>query len=279
MDGVIVIDKPAGLTSHDVVARVRRALGEKRIGHTGTLDPMATGVLPLVIGRATRLASMLSGAAKTYEAGIRLRVRDRHLRCHGTRGGPRGRAARSRRSTSRRRDVTTASIEAALGRFRGSYEQTPPPFSAKKIGGRRGLQTGAAAAGRGAGPSAGPGVGTHAAGLPRWRGHRPRDRVGRVLRPIPCTGPRSGARLRRAPGQPPSNAGWPVHRGGGDPARDRCGRGTRGRGSADPDRRPAGRRAGGPAHRAGGQARGSRQCGRARRLRGTGRAAGGAVSA
>ena len=70
MDGVIVIDKPEGLTSHDVVAAARRLLGEKRIGHTGTLDPLATGVLPLACGRATRLVRFLSAAEKTYEATV-----------------------------------------------------------------------------------------------------------------------------------------------------------------------------------------------------------------
>src|SRR6476620_1959056 len=72
MDGVLVIDKPIGPTSHDVVARTRRALGESRIGHTGTLDPAASGVLPLVIGKATRLARFLSGGDKSYDALIRL---------------------------------------------------------------------------------------------------------------------------------------------------------------------------------------------------------------
>src|ERR671915_122517 len=70
MNGVLVIDKPAGLTSHDVVARARRVLAEKRIGHTGTLDPLATGVLPLVVGRATRLAQFLTASDKTYQATI-----------------------------------------------------------------------------------------------------------------------------------------------------------------------------------------------------------------
>src|SRR3954471_1346916 len=70
MDGVLVIDKPEGLTSHDVVSAARRLLGEKRIGHTGTLDPMATGVLPLACGRATRLFRFLSAAEKAYEATI-----------------------------------------------------------------------------------------------------------------------------------------------------------------------------------------------------------------
>ena len=72
MDGVLLIDKPAGPTSHDVVARMRRATGERSIGHTGTLDPLATGLLPLVLGRATRLASLLTGGDKTYDAAIRL---------------------------------------------------------------------------------------------------------------------------------------------------------------------------------------------------------------
>src|ERR687887_233952 len=72
MDGLLIVDKPAGWTSHDVVARVRRVLGEKRVGHTGTLDPFATGVLVLLVGRATRLAQFLAGAEKEYEATIRL---------------------------------------------------------------------------------------------------------------------------------------------------------------------------------------------------------------
>ena len=72
MDGLLIVDKPVGPTSHDVVARVRRALGERRIGHTGTLDPLASGVLPLVLGRATRLARFLSASEKSYEAVVRL---------------------------------------------------------------------------------------------------------------------------------------------------------------------------------------------------------------
>ena len=72
MDGLLIVDKPAGWTSHDVVARVRRILKEKRIGHTGTLDPFATGVLVLLVGRATRLAQFLAGAEKEYEATIRI---------------------------------------------------------------------------------------------------------------------------------------------------------------------------------------------------------------
>src|SRR5947208_5567696 len=71
MTGVLLIDKPSGPTSHDVVARLRRTSGERRIGHTGTLDPLASGLLPLVLGCATRLASALSGRDKTYEVAIR----------------------------------------------------------------------------------------------------------------------------------------------------------------------------------------------------------------
>src|SRR3954468_12163174 len=71
MDGILIIDKPPGLTSHDVVARVRRILRERRVGHTGTLDPFATGVLVVLVGRATRLAQFLAGADKEYEALIR----------------------------------------------------------------------------------------------------------------------------------------------------------------------------------------------------------------
>src|SRR5438876_11878623 len=74
MDGLLVIDKPAGPTPHDVVVRIRRVLGERRIGHTGTLDPAATGLLPLVVGRATRLARFLSAGNKSYEAAIRLGI-------------------------------------------------------------------------------------------------------------------------------------------------------------------------------------------------------------
>ncbi len=137
MHGVLVIDKPPGCTSHDVVARVRRALGESRIGHTGTLDPLATGVLPLVIGRATRLASMLSGADKQYEAGVRLGYATDTYDSTGSVTS----AARHSDDAGRRLAVTglegidITRIEAALAAFRGTYEQTPPKFSAKKIDG------------------------------------------------------------------------------------------------------------------------------------------------
>ena len=125
MDGVLVIDKPAGPTSHDVVARMRRVLGTKRIGHTGTLDPFATGVLPLVIGRATRLASFLSGDDKEYEAGVRLGLATETY--DGTR--------LSGEAIPAPQGIDRTAIEAALDRFRGTFDQMPPPYSAKKIEG------------------------------------------------------------------------------------------------------------------------------------------------
>jgi tRNA pseudouridine55 synthase len=127
VDGVLVIDKPSGPTSHDVVARARRALQEKRIGHTGTLDPLATGVLPLVVGRATRLASFLSSGEKSYEAQVRF-----------------GAATASYDAAERlgageppppAPDLVAEQIEDVLEAFRGTYLQAPPPYSAKKIGG------------------------------------------------------------------------------------------------------------------------------------------------
>jgi tRNA pseudouridine55 synthase len=124
MDGVLVVDKPEGPTSHDMVARVRRLLGTPRVGHTGTLDPMATGVLPLVLGRATRLARFLTAGEKRYEAVVRLgQVTDTYDRL-GSAVGP-----------ARPVEVTASEIEDVLDRFRGTFVQTPPPYSAKKIGG------------------------------------------------------------------------------------------------------------------------------------------------
>lgn len=127
MDGLLVIDKPTGPTSHDVVARMRRVLGERRIGHTGTLDPAASGVLPLVLGRATRLARFLSSGDKRYEAVVRFGVATDTYDVEGT---PMG---------TLRSGVTPArdAIETALESFRGTFVQQPPPYSAKKIAGRR----------------------------------------------------------------------------------------------------------------------------------------------
>ena len=128
MDGLLVIDKPVGPTSHDVVARVRRMLGEQRVGHTGTLDPGASGVLPLVVGRATRLARFLSAAEKSYEAAIRLGV----ATDTGRRAGTAGRA-----TVFKGRFPDASAIDRALDAFRGTFLQQPPAYSAKKIGGKR----------------------------------------------------------------------------------------------------------------------------------------------
>jgi tRNA pseudouridine55 synthase len=127
MDGLLVIDKSSGPTSHDVVATARRVLGERRIGHTGTLDPLATGVLPLVLGRATRLARFLTAHDKEYIATIRLGV---CTDTGDTQGHPIG-------ETFRGAYPCAESIELALDSFRGTFMQQPPAFSAKKIDGRR----------------------------------------------------------------------------------------------------------------------------------------------
>ena len=126
MDGVLLIDKPSGPTSHDVVARLRRTTGERGIGHTGTLDPLATGVMALVLGRATRLAPFLSGGDKTYEAAIRLGVA---TDTDDALGRPLGAA-----TTSWPDDAALAS---ALDAFRGTFDQVPPAHSAKKVGGEK----------------------------------------------------------------------------------------------------------------------------------------------
>lgn len=124
--GVLVVDKPAGPTSHDVVARARRLLGEKRIGHTGTLDPFATGVLPLVVGKATRLANLLTASEKEYVAAVRLGAVSDTYDATGT-------IVRSDSGAA----VDPASVDAVLSSFRGTFEQMPPPYSAKKVGGIR----------------------------------------------------------------------------------------------------------------------------------------------
>jgi tRNA pseudouridine55 synthase len=126
IDGLLVIDKPAGPTSHDVVSRARRALREKRIGHTGTLDPLATGVLALVIGKATRLAPFLSASDKEYEATVRLGAATDTYDALG-------RPASS--GSTPVAEIDAAHIQRALARFHGTFEQVPPPFSAKKIAG------------------------------------------------------------------------------------------------------------------------------------------------
>jgi len=125
MDGVIVVDKPQGLTSHDVVAAARRLLKEKRIGHTGTLDPLATGVLPLACGRATRLVRFLTASDKDYDATIVFGVTTDTYDVTGTE------TTRSGLQPSRE------AVDDAVNRLRGEYDQVPPAYSAKKVAGRR----------------------------------------------------------------------------------------------------------------------------------------------
>lgn len=132
MDGVLVIDKPPDVTSHDVVARARHILHERRIGHTGTLDPFATGVLVILVGRATRLAQFLSGLDKEYEAIIRLGYATETGDRTGKRiDDPKLSKTEGKRSWSREE------IESAMESLRGEIEQVPPMFSAKKRAGRK----------------------------------------------------------------------------------------------------------------------------------------------
>jgi tRNA pseudouridine55 synthase len=124
VDGLLVIDKPEGMTSHDVVHRLRKITGEHSIGHLGTLDPMATGVLPLLLGKFTRLAQYFSAAEKSYTGTIRLGFATDTYDAAGQAIGPCVKPA-----------LTLEQVRAASVRFRGEIEQMPPPFSAKKIGG------------------------------------------------------------------------------------------------------------------------------------------------
>lgn len=125
LDGVLVVHKPVGPSSHDVVVVARRSLGLSRIGHTGTLDPQASGVLPLVLGQATRLAQHLTGSDKEYEATVRFGVVTDTYDAAGAVVESSGTIP------------SIAALEAALSRFRGTFEQTPPAYSAKMIGGDR----------------------------------------------------------------------------------------------------------------------------------------------
>ena len=133
-DGVLIVDKPNGPTSHDIVVSVRRALNIRKIGHLGTLDPLATGVLPLVIGRATRLASLFAGATKQYDAVIRLGVTTDTADITGTVTGGSAEKLTTRCEAT---IPTPATVEEVTLSFVGSYLQRPPEISAKKVGGIR----------------------------------------------------------------------------------------------------------------------------------------------
>lgn len=126
IDGFLIVDKPAGMTSHDVVARLRRALGTKRMGHAGTLDPMATGVLVVGVGFATRLLRFVEATSKGYRGEVTFGARTDSLDATGT-----------VIETADASQVTRAALEAILPRFTGGIEQVPPMVSAIKIGGEK----------------------------------------------------------------------------------------------------------------------------------------------
>ena len=125
MNGILLVDKPADWTSHDVVAKLRGVLGERRMGHSGTLDPMATGLLVVFAGRATRAVSFSENHSKCYEARLRLGLTTDTQDTTGT--------VLSRCD----RRVTRAELEAALPQFRGDILQTPPMYSALKVDGQK----------------------------------------------------------------------------------------------------------------------------------------------
>jgi len=132
MNGVIIIDKPAGWTSHDVVNRMRRVLGQCSVGHLGTLDPLATGVLPLVTGSLTRLAQFYTASEKTYEGIIRFGFATNTYDADGT---PVQVGIAATACADPTPDLSLETIQQLAEAFHGVIEQVPPPFSAKKIHG------------------------------------------------------------------------------------------------------------------------------------------------
>ncbi|NNV04977.1 tRNA pseudouridine(55) synthase TruB [Geobacillus sp. C56-T2] len=127
MDGVLLLHKPKGMTSHDCVASVRRLLGVKKAGHTGTLDPNVSGVLPICLGKATRIAEFLTGATKTYEGEVTLGAATTTEDADGDIIAAR----------PIERAIARAEIEAVLDSLTGEMEQTPPMYSAVKVGGKK----------------------------------------------------------------------------------------------------------------------------------------------
>jgi tRNA pseudouridine55 synthase len=125
VNGLLIVDKPGGMTSHDVVGRLRRITGERSIGHLGTLDPMATGVLPLLAGKYTRLAQYLSSAEKSYSGTIRFGFATDSYDSEGEPAGP-----------DLKPMLAPEAVRAAAARYHGEMEQMPPPYSAKKINGQ-----------------------------------------------------------------------------------------------------------------------------------------------
>ncbi len=134
MNGILIIDKPAKFTSHDVVARCRGILKTKRIGHTGTLDPFATGVMVILVGQATRLAQFLDKDAKEYEAVVRLGF---ETDTGDFTGNPKSEVQSSKFKVQSSKAVSVDEIKDVLKEFRGEIEQTPPMYSAKKVAGEK----------------------------------------------------------------------------------------------------------------------------------------------
>lgn len=127
MNGILIIDKPVGITSHDVVYKVRRILKTKRVGHTGTLDPFATGVMVVLVGQATRLAQFLDKDAKEYEATVRF----------GFETDTGDRTGSPKSDVQVPTSVNIEQVERVLESFRGEIEQIPPMYSAKKVDGKK----------------------------------------------------------------------------------------------------------------------------------------------
>ncbi|ASS99900.1 tRNA pseudouridine(55) synthase TruB [Geobacillus thermocatenulatus] len=127
MDGVLLLNKPKGMTSHDCVAKVRRLLGVKKAGHTGTLDPNVSGVLPICLGKATRIAEFLTGTRKTYEGKVTLGAATTTEDADGD--------IIAARPVDR--PIARAEIEAVFDSLTGEMEQTPPMYSAVKVGGKK----------------------------------------------------------------------------------------------------------------------------------------------
>ena len=124
-EGLLLVDKPGGMTSHDVVDVVRRRLDTRKVGHAGTLDPMATGLLVLGVGRATRLLRFLGGLPKTYEGSARLGVETTTLDADGD------------VTAERAVTATAADVRSAMAALEGDSLQAPPAYSAVKVGGRK----------------------------------------------------------------------------------------------------------------------------------------------
>src|SRR5256885_16102298 len=162
ISGVALVAKPGGPegpTSHDVVDAVRRAVGTDRVGHLGTLDPFASGLLVLVLGRATRLAPFAAGWAKAYDGLIRL----------GTTTATDDTTGATVATSEAWRGVDRGRVEEALAGFRGAYDQRPPAYSAVKVAGERAYRRGGRRGGGGGGAPRGGGEGVRARGLPPAR--------------------------------------------------------------------------------------------------------------